>query len=35
MCTDTSSMLVKLVAFFKKLFGSNMVIPSSLNKLVK
>ena len=33
--TSKAGFFQKLVAFFKKLFGSNMVIPSSLNKLVK
>ena len=28
-------LFLRIAAFFKKLFGSNMVIPSSLNKLVK
>ena len=33
--TSKAGFFQKLVAFFKKLFGSNMIIPSSLNKLVK
>ena len=33
--TSKAGFFQKLVAFFKKLFGSNMVIPSSLNKLIK
>ena len=33
--TSKAGFFQKLVAFFKKLFGSNMVMPSSLNKLVK
>ena len=33
--TSKAGFFQKLAAFFKKLFGSNMVIPSSLNKLVK
>ena len=33
--TSKAGFFQKIVAFFKKLFGSNMVIPSSLNKLVK
>ena len=33
--TSKAGFFQKLVAFFKRLFGSNMVIPSSLNKLVK
>ena len=33
--TSKAGFFQKLVAFFKKLFGLNMVIPSSLNKLVK
>ncbi len=33
--TSKAGFFQKLVAFFKKLFGSNMIIPSSLNKLIK
>ena len=33
--TSKAGFFQKLVAFFKKLFGSNMVIPSSMNKLIK
>lgn len=33
--TSKAGFFQKLAAFFKKLFGSNMVIPSSLNKLIK
>ena len=33
--TSKAGFFQKLAAFFKKLFGSNMIIPSSLNKLVK
>ena len=33
--TSKAGFFQKLIAFFKKLFGSNMIIPSSLNKLVK
>ena len=33
--TSKAGFFQKLAAFFKRLFGSNMVIPSSLNKLVK
>ena len=33
--TSKAGFFQKLIAFFKKLFGSNMVIPSSLNKLIK
>ena len=33
--TSKAGFFQKIAAFFKKLFGSNMVIPSSLNKLVK
>lgn len=33
--TSKAGFFQKIVAFFKKLFGSNMVIPSSLNKLIK
>ena len=33
--TSKAGFFQKLVAFFKKLFGSNMVIPFSLNKLIK
>ena len=33
--TSKAGFFQRLVAFFKKLFGSNMIIPSSLNKLVK
>ena len=32
--TSKAGFFQKLVAFFKKLFGSNMIIPSSLNKLI-
>ena len=33
--TSKAGFFQKIAAFFKKLFGSNMVIPSSLNKLIK
>ena len=33
--TSKAGFFQKLVAFFKKLFGSNMVIPYALNKLIK
>ena len=33
--TSKAGFFQKLAAFFKKLFGSNMIIPSSLNKLIK
>ena len=33
--TSKAGFFQKLVAFFKKLFGSNMIIPYALNKLIK
>ncbi len=33
--TAKDGLFLRIAAFFKKLFGSNMVIPSSLNKLIK